>query len=67
MKDTKLRRLMDFQKIEKNPSLDFTIQAAHNFMDCLQTNGKKELSEDELDMINAAGVPEDNIRKNNDD
>ena len=67
MKDSKLRRLMDFQKIENNPSLDFTIQTAHSFIDTLQVKGKKELSENELDMVSAAGVPEDNFRKNNDD
>jgi len=67
MKDTKLRRLMDFQKIEKNSSLDFAIQSVRGYIDSLQKTGIKELSEDELDLVNAAGVPGDTIRKNSDD
>ena len=67
MKDTKLRRLMDFQKIEKNPSLDFAIQSAQGYVNLSQKKGAKELSENELEMLNAAGVAGDEFRTNNDD
>lgn len=67
MKDTKLRRLMDFQKIEKNPSLDFAIQSAQSYVSLSQKKGAKELSENELEMLNAAGVLGDEFRTNNDD
>ena len=64
MKDTKLKQLFDFQKFEENPAMGFAIQSAHSYIDSLKARGFEELSEDELDMVNAAGVDSGNAKKN---
>lgn len=63
MKDTRLKQLFDFQKFAGNSAMGFAIQSAHSYIDSLQARGFEELSEDELDMVNAAGVDGGNIKK----
>jgi hypothetical protein len=54
MKDTKLKQLFNFQKFEGNESLKFAIESTRN-LDNEQT-ASKELSENELEQLNAAGI-----------
>ncbi len=57
MKDKKLKQLFDYQKFEGNLTLNFAIQSAHDYVDSLKDSDTvMELDDDELDMINAAGI-----------
>ncbi|MDY6396618.1 MAG: hypothetical protein SPL22_02720 [Treponema sp.] len=59
MNDKKLKRLFDFQKFEGNSAMNFAIQSARSYIASLQNSTSEnafELNEDELDMVNAAGV-----------
>ncbi len=60
MNDKKIKQLFDFQKFEKNSSLEFVIQGAHAFVEKqsklkLQTTAV-ELFDDDLDQLSAAGI-----------
>ena len=63
MKDTRLKQLFDFQKFAGNSAMGFAIQSAHSYIDSLKAHGFEELSEDELDMVNAAGLDSGNVKK----
>lgn len=52
MTKTKLKNLFDYQHFEKDPRLQKVIDGVHR-----RTEGR-ELTDDELDLIAAAGVPE---------
>ncbi|MBB5227183.1 hypothetical protein [Treponema ruminis] len=59
MNDKNLKRLFDFQKFEGNSAMDFAIQSARSYISSLQNSVSEnafELNEDELDMVNAAGL-----------
>lgn len=56
MNEKKLKELFDFQKFEKNSALDFVIQSAHDFVKKESESKTVEMTEDELDMLSAAGV-----------
>lgn len=56
MNDKKLKRLFDFQKFDQNPSLGFAIQSSRSYIASLSSKFE-ELSDNELDMVNAAGTP----------
>ncbi len=59
MNDKKLKRLFDFQRFEGNSAMNFAIQSARSYIDSLQNSMSEnafELNEDELEMVNAAGV-----------
>ena len=65
MNDKKLRRLFDFQKFEGNSAMNFAIQSARSYIASLQNSTSEnafELNEDELDMVNAAGVVDSALR-----
>ena len=52
MKETQLYRLFDLQRFAENPRLQKVIDTAHRRAE------NRELSDEELDMVAAAGVPE---------
>lgn len=60
MNDRKLKQLFDFQKFEKNSSLEFAIQSAHAFVEgqskLNSQSGAVELFDDDLDKLSAAGI-----------
>lgn len=56
MKDKNLKTLFDYQKFEGNSAMNFAIQSARDYIDSL-SNTVMELSEDELEMVSAAGIP----------
>ena len=56
MKDKNLKSLFDYQKFEGNSAMNFAIQSARDYIDSL-SNTVMELSEDELEMVSAAGIP----------
>ena len=59
MNDKKLKRLFDYQKFEGNSAMNFAIQSARSYIDSLQSNPSTfELNDEELDMVNAAGLIE---------
>ena len=62
MNDRKLKQLFDFQKFEGNSTLNFAISSARGYIASLQSQGFDELSDDELDMVNAAGVDSGDVR-----
>lgn len=63
MKDTKLKRLFDYQKFEGNSAMNFAIQSARGYIDSLKNLPQvMELEEEELDMINAAGTDTANFK-----
>ena len=55
MNDKKLKRLFDYQKFEGNSAMNFAIQSARSYINSLGS-GAVELSDSDLDMVNAAGV-----------
>ncbi len=57
MNDKRLKQLFDFQRFAGNSSMEFAIKSAHSYIDSLQAKGFEELSDDELEMVNAAGIP----------
>lgn len=64
MKDKKLKQLFDFQKFEGNSAMNFAIQSARNYIDSLKdVPTVMQLEDSELDMVNAAGVPGNNLLK----
>lgn len=59
MNDKKLKRLFDYQKFEGNSAMNFAIQSARSYIDSLQSNPSTfELNDEELEMVNAAGLIE---------
>ncbi|MBR4600392.1 MAG: hypothetical protein IKO39_10140 [Treponema sp.] len=59
MNDKKLKRLFDYQKFEGNSVMNFAIQSARSYIDSLQSNPSTfELNDEELEMVNAAGLIE---------
>ena len=50
--EKKLASLFDFQKFEANPALQRVIDSVH------ARYGARMLSDEELDLVNAAGAPE---------
>ena len=52
MKETQLYRIFDLQRFSENPRLQKVIDSAHRRVE------NRELSDEELDMVAAAGVPE---------
>ncbi|MCR4822609.1 MAG: hypothetical protein K5873_07025 [Treponema sp.] len=56
MNDKKLKQLFDFQKFSKNSAMEFAISSARSYIDSVQSKGCEELSDEELEMVNAAGV-----------
>lgn len=56
MKDKNLKRLFDYQKFEGNSAVNFAIQSARDYIDSL-SNSVMELSDEELEMVSAAGIP----------
>ena len=52
MNETRLYRLFDLQQFEDNPRLKRVIDAAHRRCE------DRELSDEELDMVAAAGLPD---------
>lgn len=63
MNDKKLKQLFDFQKFENNPAMNFAISSARSYIDSLKNVPTvMELDEDELDMVNAAGVDSGDVR-----
>jgi hypothetical protein len=59
MNDKKLKRLFDFQRFEGNSAMNFAIQSARSYINSLQNSESEnvfELNDEELDMINAAGI-----------
>lgn len=59
MNDKKLKRLFDYQKFEGNSAMNFAIQSARSYIDSLQANPSTfELNDEELEMVNAAGLIE---------
>lgn len=64
MKDKKLKQLFDYQRFEGNSAMNFAIQSARSYIDSLKDIPTViQLEEDELDMVNAAGVPGNNMPK----
>ena len=62
MSDKKLKRLFDYQKFEGNSAMNFAIQSARSYIDSLQNTASMfELDDEELDMVNAAGVLEQRL------
>ena len=59
--ERKLKNLFDFQKFEGNSDLQQIIDSTHS------RYAVKELSLDEMEWVAAAGVPEMNNRKNDQD
>lgn len=59
MKDMKLRQLFDFQKFEGNQALKFAIDSTRK----IEKSHVQELSNDQLEMLSAAGVVESNLHK----
>lgn len=63
MNDKKLKRLFDYQKFEQNSAMNFAIASARSYIDSLKNAPMvMELEEDELDMVNAAGVDSGDVR-----
>ena len=59
MNDKKLKRLFDYQKFEGNSVMNFAIQSARSYIDSLQSNPSTfKLNDEELEMVNAAGLIE---------
>ncbi len=59
MNDSKLKRLFDFQKFEGNSAMNFAIQSARSYIDSLQDSATTfQLNDEELEMVNAAGLIE---------
>lgn len=56
MKDKNLKTLFDYQKFSGNSAMDFAIQSARSYIDSI-SDSVMELSEAELEMVNAAGIP----------
>lgn len=65
MNDKKLKRLFDYQKFEGNSAMNFAIQSARSYINSLGS-GAVELSDSELDMVNAAGVTDSTPVKKDD-
>ena len=59
MKGKKLRQLFDFQKFEGNQALKFAINSTRK----IEKSHGQELSNDQLEMLSAAGVIEGNLHK----
>lgn len=53
----KLRTLFDFQRFEKNPNLNRVIDDVESRYGLGQVSSIRKLSDDELDMVIAAGIP----------
>ncbi len=53
-----LNQLFDYQAYEANPALEGVINAVHS------RYARRELSLDDLDMVAAAGAPEEACRRN---
>ncbi len=59
MNDKKLKRLFDFQKFEGNSAMNFAIKSARSYIDSIQDSPNAfELNDEELEMVNAAGLIE---------
>ena len=55
--EKKLRKLFDFQKFEKNADLQALIDAVHD------RHSARELSDDEVSYVAAAGMPETALQR----
>lgn len=63
MKESKLKKLMDYQKFEHNAAMDFAIKSARSYISSLSKSAyMEELSDSDLDMLNAAGPSGGNIK-----
>ena len=52
----KLRTLFDYQRFERNPNLARVIENVESRYGIGEQNGIRKLSEDELDLVTAAGI-----------
>lgn len=57
MTEEKLKKLFDFQRFEQNPRLQKVISDTHRRIE------SRELTDDELDLVAAAGVPDEQSLK----
>ncbi len=55
--ESKLRKLFDFQKFDGNAELQSIINSTHS------RYATRELSMEDMEMVNAAGVPNSSMRK----
>lgn len=63
MNDKRLKQLFDYQKFEQNSAMNFAIASARSYINSLKNAPTvMELDEDELDMVNAAGVDSGDVR-----
>lgn len=54
MNDKKLKRLFDYQRFEGNSAMNFAIQSVRSYVKSVNSE-TFALTDDELDMVNAAG------------